>query len=473
VRETTFRIAHPKRWTIRSKIVVPFIALVVLVMGLSATATVRLFNRYADDDIDRALRRMLRMVTTTGNFYDAEFQNHVKTTLGAEVIGSDANGEVIATTLDRSDWSPTVHETLARALRDGAQSPNAPQIVSLRGTSYRVVHGRLPADSPVALVTLMMPLRDADRAKRDMTLAVVGWTLAGILLVAYVGNRIARTLTTPVRELADVTRAVADGDWSRSATVRADDEVGQLAKAFNEMTAQLRRSREQLVQAERLATAGQMAATFAHEIGNPLSSIKMMMQLASEQTDDPKLSRYIENTLVEIDRLNDIVEGMLDFSRPALTNLRPCDLRDVVENVLELMGANFAHHAIRVSFEARATPTVRADPDALKRVFLNLLLNSMQAQPNGGEIVVTIDAHQGFASVDVADTGKGFTDEAIQALFRPFFTTKTRGSGLGLATVRRIVEQHGGEVAVENRANGGAVVRVTLPLVTPEGAAPA
>ena len=461
------RFLHPTRWTIRWKIVVPFIALVVLVMGLSATATVRLFNRYADDDIDRALSRMLRMVTTTGNFYDAEFQNHVKTTLGADVIGSEAKGEVVATTLDRSYWSPTVHETLARALRDGAQSPNASQIVSLRGTSYRAVHGRLAADSPVALVTLMMPLRDADRAKRDMTLAVMGWTLAGILLVAYVGNRIAHTLTTPVRELVDVTRAVADGDWSHSATVHSDDEVGRLATAFNEMTAQLRRTREQLVQAERLATAGQMAATFAHEIGNPLSSIKMMMQLASERTDDPKLARYVENTLVEIDRLSDIVEGMLDFSRPAPTNPRPCDLRAVVGNVLELMEANFAHHAIRASLEARATPTVRADPDALKRVFLNLLLNASQAQPNGGEIAVTVNAHEGFASVEVADKGRGFTDEALQALFRPFFTTKTRGSGLGLATVRRIVEQHGGTVTVENRLDGGAVVRVMLPVVNP------
>lgn len=455
---------HPKQWSIRTKIVVPFIALVVAVMGLSATATVSLFSRYVDDTVDHALWRMLRMVTTTGNFYDAEFQSHIKMTLGAEVISADVHGNVIATTLDRNGWSPTTHEALRRILREGIQSPGVPRNASLRGIPYRVVHGRLPAGSPVALVTLMMPLRDAERAKRTLTVAVSGWTLAGILLVAYVGNRIARTLTTPIRELVAVTRAVSGGDFSRTATVSSDDEVGRLAEAFNEMTAELRRSREQLVQAERLATAGQVAATFAHEIRNPLSAIKMMMQLASERTNDPKLARYIENTLTEIGRLNDILEGMLDFSRPLPIQPRPCNLKEVLDSVLTFMEADLTHQGIRLSLEVHAAPVVFADPDALKRVFLNLLLNAAQAQPNGGEILLTVEEHGDFAHVEVADKGSGFSDEALKALFRPFFTTKARGSGLGLATVRRILVAHGGTISVENRSGGGARVRVTLPL---------
>ncbi|MDA1191793.1 MAG: ATP-binding protein, partial [Candidatus Poribacteria bacterium] len=203
--------------------------------------------------------------------------------------------------------------------------------------------------------------------------------------------------------------------------------------------------------------------TFAHEIRNPLSSIKMMMQLASEQTVEEKTARFIDNTLEEIDRLNEIVEEMLDFSRPSALQLVPCDLGALIDGVIELMTPNLSRQGVEVRFHPEERATVPADGDGLKRVLLNLLLNASQAQPDGGKIDVTLSAGANEAFILVEDRGHGFSEEALDAVFRPFFSTKTRGSGLGLATSRRIIERHGGTIEVGNRQDGGASVRCRLP----------
>ena len=232
------------------------------------------------------------------------------------------------------------------------------------------------------------------------------------------------------------------------------------------MTTQLRRSQEELLEHERLATAGQMAATFAHEIRNPLSSIKMMLQLAGEQTAEEKTARYVENTLEEIDRLNGIVEEMLDFARPAPLALEPTRVDETMRDVLELMSANLTRHGIEVALRSDASPVAKADPEALKRAFLNILLNAAQAQPDGGAVTVSIATSDAVVSIVVEDRGPGLSDDAMASLFRPFHTTKTRGSGLGLATTKGLVERHGGELIVENAATGGARVSIRLPEAT-------
>lgn len=448
------RGAHP--WTIQRKIVAPFTALVVVVMGLSAATSIVLFNRYADRTIYDRLSRSLEAAA----YLEFTSLENVRQVLGVDFAGTTAEG-MMRTTPMAMDFD--AYQELSAAILLAVNRPDEMSAFTLAGRPYRALHRRLDVEEPYLILTAFTPSDDIEQTKRGVAMAIGGVTAAGILLALFIGNRIARTITTPLQELVAVTRRVADGDWSRRAEVRSQDETGRLAAAFNEMTAQLLRTRQELVQAERLATAGQMSATFAHEIRNPLSSMKMMMQLAQEQTRDEKLSRFLENTLEEIDRLDNLVEEMLDFSRPAQYRFAPCDLRRTLESVLELVSPNFLRQRIAVRFDPSDVPVISADEDAMKRALLNVLLNAAQAQPQGGEVRVRLAAEDAKARIEISDNGKGFSQDALNELFRPFFTTKTRGSGLGLATTKRILEGHGGEIHVENLPDGGAKVTLLLP----------
>ena len=465
---------HPGRWRIRRKIVVPFAAAVISVMVITAVVMLLLFNQYPDDEINRNLRRWLETVTTTGYLQLAiekpEMLENLKSGLGVEVVASYAHGIVAGGTLDRSGWTVDEHRRLDRVLTDAVRSPDEVRVLHAHGSTYRLVHARLARpEKGVVLMTFMAPMEQVERARQRMAIAVAAVTAAGILLVAFIGSRIAGAITDPIGELARGTRRIAAGEWDHPVDIRTDDEIGQLATAFNRMTEQLRQSREKLLEAERLATAGQMAATFAHEVRNPLSSIRMMMQLAAERTSDPKTAEYVKNTIEEIDRLNGIVEQMLDFSRPAQLKMATCDVGRELADVMGLLETSCRQQGIRTELTAAETTLVSADGDALKRAFLNVLLNAVQAQPEGGRIHASVRPEGPDACVVITDDGPGFSDEALDRLFRPFATTKTRGTGLGLVTTKRTVEQHGGGIRIENRDEGGAVVTIRLPLTDAEG----
>ncbi len=465
---------HPGRWRIRRKIVVPFAAAVISVMVITAVATLLLFNQYPDDETNRDLRRWLETVMETGYLRlaieDPDVLHKLKSSLGVEVVASYSHGIVAGGTLDRSEWTVEEHRRLDRVLTDAVRSPDEARAFHAHGSTYRLVHARLDRpEKGVVLITFMAPMAQVERARQRMAIAVTAVTAAGILLVAFIGSRIAGAITDPIGELARGTRRIAAGEWDHPVNVRADDEIGQLAAAFNRMAEQLRESREKLLEAERLATAGQMAATFAHEVRNPLSSIRMMMQLAGERTSDAKTAKYVENTIEEIDRLNGIVEQMLDFSRPAQLKMVACDVGRELADVMGLLETSFHQQGIRTELQIADPVLVSGDGDALKRAFLNVLLNAIQAQPQGGRIQASVDPNGADAVVAIADSGPGFSEEALESLFRPFATTKTRGTGLGLVTTKRIIEQHGGGIYIENRAEGGAAVTIRLPLTEPEG----
>jgi signal transduction histidine kinase len=447
------------RWRIQHKIVLPFTALVVVVMGLSAWATIVVLGRYADREADESLRRWLETVAATGYLVDFE---KIKAALGVEIVASAEEGDVVGTTLDLGSVDRPDRQRLSAFL--ASAEPGVPGTITLMGRMYRTAHLRVPPDRRVVMVTMMAPLEHVERTKRQTALAVGLAALVGMALVAAVGSRIAHALTAPIHRLVSVARAVAGGDWSRQAPTGTRDEVGDLAAAFNEMTAQLRRTRQELIEAERLATAGQMAATFAHEIRNPLSSMKMMLQLAAETDAHPRTAAYIQNSLEEIDRLDDLVEEMLDFSRPPPLQFRPCRLRDAVQAVLDVMEQTFRQQDVSVRFDVSADPVVLGDEDALKQAVWNVLLNALEAQPRGGEVAVSLRRSGTRAEIEVADRGPGLGDEARAQLFRPFFTTKTRGSGLGLVTTKRVIEQHGGEVRLQDRAGGGTQASLLLPM---------
>jgi two-component system nitrogen regulation sensor histidine kinase GlnL len=221
---------------------------------------------------------------------------------------------------------------------------------------------------------------------------------------------------------------------------------------------------------------GTLAAGLAHEIKNPLGGIKGAAQLLRRAArSDPSVAEYTDIMIREVDRVNDLIEQLLDLSRPAGLNLAPVNIHEILDQVLWLEGQTAAGTQIqlRKRFDP-SLPPVRADRAQLTQVFLNLVKNAFQAMGQSGTLIVTTRLQtdfrvrdQGgpatrFIWVDIADEGAGIREADLPQIFSPFFTTKTNGTGLGLAICYRIIKEHGGTIRVESAENRGSTFRVSL-----------
>lgn len=274
----------------------------------------------------------------------------------------------------------------------------------------------------------------------------------------------------------------ADYDFMHSLT-------GQAALAFenaylyNQQKARLRR----MYRADRLATLGQLAAGAAHEIRNPLTSIRSTIQYLQKDILDPVRQELVKELIEEVDRINGIIEGLLSFSRPAKAEIARVDLRLLLGQVLNLVTATAQKNGIALHLDWNSPVSeCDADPALLKQVFLNVLLNAIEAQDKGGDVRVCVELternRQGERSrremfhVVVEDKGPGIPAENIECIFDPFFTTKKEGTGLGLSICYGIMQQHGGDIEIESRTaeqdsrNHGTRVALTLPLQYPRKA---
>ncbi|HEC2073653.1 TPA: two-component system sensor histidine kinase ZraS [Klebsiella oxytoca] len=231
------------------------------------------------------------------------------------------------------------------------------------------------------------------------------------------------------------------------------------------------RSRKQLQEAtarkEKLLALGHLAAGVAHEIRNPLSSIKGLARYFAERTPADGEAHQLALVMArEADRLNRVVSELLELVRPAHLKYQSVDLNEVITHSLQLVSQDAASRAISLKFIAQpALCRIQADPDRLKQVLLNLYLNAIHVIGRDGVITVAVrECGDGRVKVSVADSGKGMTAEQLQAIFTPYFTTKADGTGLGLAVVQNIVEQHGGTIDAESTPGKGALFTLYLPV---------
>jgi signal transduction histidine kinase len=284
--------------------------------------------------------------------------------------------------------------------------------------------------------------------------------------------------TKPVAALAEGARRVADGDFSYRVPVDdAANEMGQLAAGFNEMTAQLARTRElekQLNDAERSAVVGRVASAIAHEIRNPLTYINLTLdhlRAALAPDDDERretherLTAQLKN---EVGRINKHITELLNYARPSRLNFQPLDLRAEVEDALRLVEGQAAAREIATTLTQRdELPKIWADRDSLRSVLSNLMINAVQAvNGDAGRLDVTIyrDKEQSLACIEVADSGVGIPAEDLPKIFEPYFSTKETGTGLGLAIVKKGVEEHGGTIDVTSETGRGTTFKIALPL---------
>jgi two-component system sensor histidine kinase HydH len=246
--------------------------------------------------------------------------------------------------------------------------------------------------------------------------------------------------------------------------------VGGLIGGFGVAWGLSRRMQEQqreVLRAEQLAAVGQLAASIAHEVRNPLTSIKLLVGAALRgKPAQPLTTEDLHVIHDEVSRLERKVQTLLDFARPNEAVRRPCDLLTIVQRALELVQSRLRQQAVQTNLDLPATPvSVEADPDQLTGVLVNLFLNALDAMPHGGQLSLTLDgAADGQCRLAVADTGPGIAPAVAGRLFTPFASTKPTGTGLGLSICRRVVQDHGGTLTGQNRPEGGACFTMTLPL---------
>ena len=309
-------------------------------------------------------------------------------------------------------------------------------------------------------------------------LARLALLLTGPIVGVWLGWRLSTRLHKSVARIA-VTLQQTGADQLNLGTVTlhsdgilgdVQKEAEKLVEKFQEAQRNVEEARTELVRSERLASVGQLAAGVAHEIRNPLTSVKLLLQHAAKTPDEKRIAAdKMSLILEEIGRMEATIEGLLDFSRERPLRQLRHNLNAPLQRALNLVDGRARQNQVEVIASKLDEPFfVDGDVEQLHQVFVNLFLNAIEAMPNGGCLSVTTVslANPPRVRVEVGDTGPGIPAEILSRVFEPFVTTKERGTGLGLAVSRRIIDQHGGSLIAKNSANGGAIFEIELPIVS-------
>ncbi len=405
---------------------------------------------------------------------DVRISTNVRNADGSRAITTRISAEVADAVLKRNDtWRGR-----AFVVNDWYISAYTP-IPDLSGNTVGILY----------VGTLERPYRDILWKNLYM---YFGITLLAMGLAIGIAIVVANKISRPIHAMAAAARKIAEGDYSQKVEITSDDETGFLANNFNNMVSELVRAHQELresaetlerkveqrtkelkamqahlIQSEKLAGVGKLAAGVAHEINNPLTCVltNTSLMLADLPPEDPRredLQTVVDETL----RCRKIVKGLLDFARQTKPQKQRLDLNKVASDVITLIRnqASFQNIAIRTDLDP-SLPTVFADADQMRQVVLNIILNAADAMPQGGEIHIhsLFESQTGQAMLRISDTGPGIPAEIQDKLFEPFFTTKKTGTGLGLSIAYGIMDRHKGSLKIESSPGHGTTIVVILP----------
>jgi two-component system, NtrC family, nitrogen regulation sensor histidine kinase NtrY len=295
----------------------------------------------------------------------------------------------------------------------------------------------------------------------------------GILLAILLSSWAAARVTRPVEQLAHAAQEVAAGNWNVRVDASGEDELAQLAYSFNRMTAELLGQQERLVQAERVAAWRELARRLAHELKNPLFPLQLTVEnlvRARQQTPEQFEEVFRESSrtlLAEIANLNGIIGRFSEFSKMPQPQFQRVQVNEVIRSVVQLFQAQLeAPGRAKINCELQLDPhlePIAADAELLHRAISNLVLNAMDAMPQGGGLTLRTREEDGKVLIEVADTGSGLTREECERIFTPYYTSKQHGTGLGLAIVQSVVSDHGGRISVQSQTGQGTTFVIELP----------
>src|SRR5580692_736733 len=376
--------------------------------------------------------------------------------------------------------SPAKLQPIIDAVRDYGQEMTAVVAWSPDHADDEVFHA-IPLlgagagkDRPLLAILLIGNSRrtyvELKRHIRSAALAVGG---GGIVLAILLSSWAAARVTRPVEQLARAAQEVAQGNWNAHVEVLGGDEIAQLAESFNRMTAELLAQKERLVQTERVAAWRELARRLAHELKNPLFPLQLtvenLVRARTQSTEqfDEVFRESSDTLLAEISNLKTIIGRFSEFSKMPHPQLQAVQVNEILRGVVKLYQAQLQAPG-RATIDCKleldeSLGTIAADPDLLHRAFSNLVLNAMDAMPDGGTLRLRSRGDDGKVIVEIVDTGSGLTPEECERIFTPYYTSKQHGTGLGLAIVQSVVSDHGGRISVQSEPERGTTFVIELP----------
>jgi len=329
-------------------------------------------------------------------------------------------------------------------------------------------------------VKIGLKLEDVQIRIYKTRLVLLAFGLITLLLTIVGSNLLARKITRPIKNLVEGTKKISRGDFTYNIPVISSNEIGDLTQSFNEMADQLliaRRETEEtnkrLVQAEKLASIGRLSATIAHEIRNPLTSVKLNIQKLDEsQKLDHVEKEHLMIAREGIEQIEKFIKELLGFTRTAVLHFDYFSIEEILEESLKLLKPSLAEKKIILEKDIEEKlPQAYVDGDRLRQVFLNVLRNAHEAVDEGGRIKILLrmsaEKDKSCFEIRISDDGCGIPEKDWENIFEPFFTTKSSGAGLGLPNARRILEQHGGTIKVVKKEGKGSCFLITLPNQSP------
>lgn len=440
----------------------------------------------------KGLIERIRMINKEGQVTYSTDEKEIGTIL-------DKNAE--ACNMCHSGSSPLVHaSTMNRSrifrTRDGKDVLGLAKAIYNKESCFTASCHFHPNNAKVlGVLDIIVSLDPMNRKIYSYRNEVIVLTILQISLIALcLTFTIQKLVNQPVRRLVQHAKMLGSGKLDGEVNISSRDEMGALAEAFNEMTANLKKARaeledwgknlevkvdertkelqriqSQLIHSEKLASLGELVAGIAHEINNPLTGILVFSSLLSSDSKlDPSLKGDLELIVKETQRCAKIVKGLLDFSRESVPQKKPSSINGILDATLTLVGHQSCFHDVSIEKEYNPDiPDILVDPHQIEQVFINMLLNACHAMPKGGRLIIRtgIDTGKESIYVSISDTGCGIPEENLGKIFDPFFTTKeNKGTGLGLSVSYGIIEGHGGKVEVQSTVGAGTTFTILLPL---------
>ena len=511
------------------------IALLTLVsMGLFALAAIRVQDQYALAEVQRGAGELIETIKSSIYHHmltdDRRYAYLTMETIGKQKgidsvrmfnetgkITFSKHSEEVGVTVDRrasacggchNSPNPGELPTIASLTRI-YDAPDGHRILGLatpllneRACYTAACHAHDESKRVLGVLDIGLSLAEADQGLRALgrqTLAIAALAMAG--LIAAVLLFVRASVLRPVRDLVEGTHRVAERDLVREIPIRSEDELGLLARSFNEMIGSLRRAnqeiqglmdnleaqvedrtkalkqaQDQLVQSEKMSSLGKLSASIAHEINNPLMGIltiaKLLIRTGETGAPGPARDSALKQLRMvqrETERCSAIVRNLLEFARQRPLALKDVDVNAALEEALSVAANQMAIQGVKLEKSLEPVPTVSADLGQLRQAFLNVALNAIEAMPKGGTLKVATREREGGVEVEIGDTGSGIAPEVLPKIFDPFFTTKEKGTGLGLSVVFGIVQRHGGRLDVRSQPGQGTTMLVRLPRTAPAG----
>lgn len=312
--------------------------------------------------------------------------------------------------------------------------------------------------------------------KRQTILVFLSITIIGLIFSTFISILLSRKFTKPIKQLVVAARDISMGNLNPVIEIISHDEFGELASAFNTMSDRIKEREDKLkefakskiMESEKLAIVGQLAANVAHELNNPLVGIITYSHLLLEETPaSDNATEFLHKIVIQANRCKEIIRGLLDFARQRKPDKTLFNVNNLLKQCISLLENQALFHNIKIHLDLEDLPMIVIDPGQIERVFMNIILNAAEAMNGVGKLTLTsrFDSEEGMVEIQVTDSGPGISEENLEFIFDPFFTTKEvgHGVGLGLAISYGIIREHNGTTTVKSTLGKGTTFSVRLP----------